>query len=174
MLGVIRPTVEEAHALTKNNKIAVIGTESTVDAASYPKEIAHLNSDIIVSQESCPMLVPLVENFEEGSKRVKDVLGFYLEAVKRTQADTLILGCTHYSWLRDDIQLLLDNKIQIVDSADIVAHKLKEYLSKHSEYDKPAKEPKVQYLTTGDTQVFDASATHFLNKNIKSQLITLN
>ena len=68
VLGVIRPSVEAIGSFTQTNKIGVLGTKGTVLSNSYQLEIKKIFPDIGVTQEACPMWVPLVENNEFNNK----------------------------------------------------------------------------------------------------------
>src|SRR5690606_3985988 len=64
VLGVIRPTTEEAGNFTSSGHIGILGTTGTVQSLSYPIEINKFFPKLVVHQEACPMWVPLVENNE--------------------------------------------------------------------------------------------------------------
>ena len=111
VLGVLRPTTEEVGNITKSGHVGVLGTSGTVKSDSYKIEINKFFPDVKVTQQSCPMWVPLVENncFNEagGQYFVQKYLDEILE--KDNQIDTLILACTHYPILKESILKYLPN-----------------------------------------------------------------
>lgn len=175
VLGVIRPIAEEAIRLSAGKKVAVIGTPSTIDSKSYIREIQHQDPSITVIQQACPLLVPLIEEglIEEPSTR--EILVAYLEPIRKAKPDVLILGCTHYGWLYDIINQLLEGQVKILDSGQIVAEKLADYLHRHPGLMQPS-QSEVQriFLTTNSNERFNRAAQKWLGREIKSQTIKLN
>ncbi len=176
ILGVIRPLAEVAAALSKNKMIGVMGTRSTVESKSYIRELKAQNKKIIVFQQACPLLVPLIEENWEQAKETKTILKKYILPLKNYQPDTIILACTHYGWLQADIVRYFGRKIKVLDSGQIVADKLVEYLKRHPEYVKPVKNVKAkrEFLTTDDHKKFVKSAEKYLGRKIKAKTISLN
>ena len=82
--------------MTKNNRIAVVGTRGTVDSQAYTQELTKLKPEVTVLQQACPLLVPLVEEQWERKPETRRILRTYLANLKSQNPDVLILGCTHY------------------------------------------------------------------------------
>jgi len=173
VLGVIRPLVEATVEIKKNSKVAVMGTVSTVDSEAYVKEFSHLDPSILVSQQACPLLVPLIEASREDNLETKMALTEYIRPLKKFQPDVVVLACTHYGWLQETIENIFGAETVVLKSGQMVANKLADYIKKHSEYDKPSKSRKRIFLTTGDNQKFDIAAEKFLGRKIKSKTINL-
>ncbi|MBQ6560248.1 MAG: glutamate racemase [Erysipelotrichaceae bacterium] len=128
--GVIKAAAKEAVRQTGNRKIAVLATKATVSSGSYQKQIAELDKEIEVTAIPCPDLVPLIE---EGRFATKDELldqsiETYLEKVRRSGADTVILGCTHYDLIYDLVQEKMPD-VRIVSSSRTLVQELKEILT---------------------------------------------
>lgn len=132
VLGVIRPVVEKAVEVAKN-KIGVIGTKGTVNSQAYIREIEKLNPDLEILQQACPLLVPLVEEGWEKRNETKKILRSYLKFLKLARVDTLILGCTHYPIMLKEIQGIMGRKTKVLNSGEIVAASLADYLIRHPE-----------------------------------------
>ena len=128
ILGVIIPTSEIAAKTTKNNKIGVMATKSTVLSRAFNKEIKKINNKIQVLEIACPLLVPIIEAGEHDRRIINIILEKYLKSLVNSNIDTLILGCTHYSVLEAKVRNILPSNIQILSEPKIVAQKLKEYL----------------------------------------------
>ena len=101
VLGVIRPTTEIVGNYSKTGHVGVLGTTGTVNSESYPKEIAKFFPNLKVTQEACPMWVPLVENNEYESAGADLFIQENLNHLMKQddKIDTIILGCTHYPLL---------------------------------------------------------------------------
>ena len=115
--GVIAPGVEAALAATRSGHVAVIGTKATIGSEAYANALRSARSGIRVTSVACPLLVPLIEEglFEDAVTNA--VLERYLAAVRASDADALVLGCTHYPLLAAAIARVAGPKIALVDSA---------------------------------------------------------
>lgn len=125
ILGVVEPGARAALAVTETGKVGVIGTEATVRSAMYEKVIQGLDSSVEVVAKACPLFVPLVE---EGFKKhhvTDEIIDYYLESMKESDIDALILGCTHYPLLRSKIREYVGDKITLVNPAYETAMDLK-------------------------------------------------
>nr|QGT50804.1 glutamate racemase [uncultured Elusimicrobia bacterium] len=121
VMGVIEPGAEKAVRTTQNGKIAVLGTEATVKSRAYPKAVLKRNKHAQVTQQACPLFVPLVEENWAQTPAARLTAETYLESVAKSGADTVILGCTHYPVLKPVIAQILGKKVTLVDSADTLA-----------------------------------------------------
>lgn len=175
VLGVIRPSTEAVDSLSKTKHIGILGTIGTVKSESYIIEIEKMYPTIVVTQEACPMWVPLVENDEylnDGAdyfikKNITNLL------LKDSSIDTIILGCTHYPLLIDKIKKHCPSGINIINQGEIVAKSFCTYLNRHPELEKEClTNGERLYLTTDSTELFDLMGSKFLGKDIYSQKIT--
>lgn len=174
ILGVIRPLAEVAATLTKNRVIGVMGTRSTVESKAYIKELQAQNKKIKVVQQACPLLVPLIEENWEQAPETKMILKKYIRPLKHHQPDTIILACTHYGWLQSDIIRYFGKQIKVLDSGQIVADKLVDYLKRHPEYVKVLnKKGQRLFLTTDHQQKFSLAAEKYLGRKIIARTISL-
>ena len=117
VLGVIRPGAEAALAATRNGHIGVIGTRATIKSGAYERAILSLDPAVRVSARACPLFVPLIEEGWLESEITDRVVRQYLQPLMHDGVDTLVLGCTHYPLLREAIERVLGDAIQLVDSA---------------------------------------------------------
>lgn len=131
VIGVIKPSVEKALATSKNGRIGVIGTETTIASRSYEIEIKKRAPKSYIVSKPCPMLVPLVEEGWLDGQITEAILRLYLKDLSTKRIDTLVLGCTHYPLLKNAIKKVMGTCVQIVDSADSVTTDLKTLLKKN-------------------------------------------
>lgn len=126
--GVLEPGASAAVAAAGRH-VGVIATESTVRSRAYEQAIRRLNPDLQVSQQACPLLVPLVEEGWEDDEITERVVARYLEPLLEEGIDTLLLGCTHYPLLRGVLERVCGPAVSLVDSAEstgrLVEHKLR-------------------------------------------------
>lgn len=125
IMGVVIPGARAAVEATRNQKVGVVGTDATVQSGMYTKVIRQMNPEIQVIEKACPLFVPLVEEGFKEHVVTQEIIEYYLESMKATDIDAMILGCTHYPLLRSKIRAYMGEKIQIVNPAYETAMDLK-------------------------------------------------
>ena len=170
VLGVIRPTTENIHLYTKSKHIGILATQGTVKSKSYIIEINKFSPDIIINQEACPMWVPLVENNEYQTEGGQYFIKKHIDHLfkKDSHIDALILGCTHYPILMNELKKYVPSTVTILSQGEIVADQLRNYLLRHTEMEtKCSKGGNIQYFTTEDPTTFIEKAGIFLDEKIE-------
>ncbi len=128
--GVIQPGAHTAAQATRNKKVIVVGTEATVQSHAYRKALEGLS--ISAREKACPLFVPLVEEGWIEHSVTEEVARIYLAeafADGFSDADVLVLGCTHYPLLKPVLRRLVPEQVEIVDSADSTAASVAHHLS---------------------------------------------
>jgi glutamate racemase len=167
VLGVLIPAAEEAVQKTRNNRVGVIATRSTVASKKFGRELAKLDSSVKVFQKACPLLVPLVEAGEHNSRETETILKRYLTPLLQKNIDTLILGCTHYGILEKKIRAIVGPDIAIISEARVVPKKLERYLAKHTEIETTlGRRSSVHFYSTDRTDRFQTLGSKLFGKNI--------
>ena len=110
IFGVIVPGVEEAIHCTKNKKVGIIGTTSTIRSKAYETLLAQADSSIEVYAKPCPLFVSLVEEGWTENMVAKLTAKNYLTDLIEKEIDSLVLGCTHYPLLKRCIGETVGNK----------------------------------------------------------------
>ncbi len=168
---VITPAVEKAIQITKNKRIGIIGTRATVNSGIYEKLIKEKKPEIKVFSQPAPLLVPLIEEGWLKKGETKRIIKSYLYPLKMAQIDTLIMACTHYPLLREQIQLKIGRKIKLVDPGEEVVLKLKEFLEKNKAIEKElAKNKNHQFYLSDPTPKFQEIARRWLGQRIEIKL----
>jgi glutamate racemase len=121
VIGVIEPGAVAAAKVSRTGKIGVIGTEATIASGAYTRAIQALRPGAEIYTRACPLLVPLVEEGWTDNEIAQRTVAFYLESLKQSGIDTLLLGCTHYPLLRSLFERVLGPGVRIVDSAQATA-----------------------------------------------------
>jgi len=180
VLGVIRPTVEAVPGITKSGHVGILATPATVSSESYLLELEKIDPTLKVTQQACPMWVPLIEAGEHKSDGADYFVDEYLKAIleKDPKIDTLVLGCTHYPLLKEKISRQLsvfsNQPIQIISQGALEAESLKDYLARHPEYrEQLSKNGTCTYLTTENADRFAQSASTFIGEQISAKSISL-
>ena len=172
ILGVVIPGARAAVEATQNLKVGVVGTDATVQSGMYTKIIHGMNPEITVIEKACPLFVPLVEEGFKEHKVTQEIIDFYLESIKRTDIDAMILGCTHYPLLRSKIRAYMGDGIQIVNPAYETAMDLKKLLKEQDMVNDGQKAPYSHY----EFFVSDAAEKfrHFANSVMPFDISKIN
>ncbi len=184
VLGVIRPTVEVVPTRTRTNHIGVLATPGTVASESYVIELQKQNPELIVTQQACPMWVPLIESGEHLHEGADYFVEKYLtELLERDPLiDTIILACTHYPLLQEKIEKFLaqqtisQQSVSVIAQGEIVAESLADYLERHKDISERAiagSTGSCTFLTTESANKFSDSASMFLDEAIQAKHIEL-
>ncbi len=115
VIGVIEPGAQAAVRATRNGRIGVIGTPSTIASQAYDHAIHRLDRAARVYGQECPLFVPLAEEGWTDDAVTETVAQRYLAPLVRRRIDTLILGCTHYPLLKRVIVRVMGPRL--IDSA---------------------------------------------------------
>ena len=176
VLGVIRPTVEKLPEISRSGHVGLLATPGTVKSNSYTLEMQKLAPEIVITEHACPMWVPIVENNEIESPGAEYFIKKEINSIlsKDPKIDTLVMGCTHYPLLVNQIKKHIPENINVLCQGPIVAESLADYLVRHPEIEnKLSKGATVKYLTTEHTDKFDSLASLFLGSAVESETITL-
>lgn len=102
---------------SRNRKVGVFATPYTIGTGAHRKAIEEVAPDIRVFPMPCAKFVPLVEAEKFGTQEVVDAVREYAMPLKEVGIDSLILSCTHYPFIQDEIQAELGPTVKIVDPA---------------------------------------------------------
>ncbi len=168
VLGVVRPIVEAAAARPDISKIGLIATRATVESGVYATELRKLAPHKILVSQATPLLVPLIE---EGAKQeVLDlVLADYLAFAYEQGIEELILACTHYPLIIDDLRRHLPASCRLEDPGSIVAASLSSYISRHPELGLSREQSQSEdtlFLTSDDPIRFREQGERFLGRKM--------
>jgi glutamate racemase len=165
VVSVIEPVSALAVRQTQTGVIAVLGTRGTVGSQAYLRAITRHKPDIQVIQQACPLFVPLAEEGWCDGEVPERIAERYLAPIAATNADTIILGCTHYPLLRRTIEVvlrrLMPHPITVLDSAATTAQQLRHILDSQSlrRSDDPVAP---RYLVTDDPSRFSSTGELFM------------
>jgi glutamate racemase len=174
VVGVIEPAAKKAIDTTKNKKIGIIGTKTTIDSESYQALIKKIAPSISVTTVSAPLLVPLVEEGWLTKEITESVLREYVTPLQKRQIDTLILGCTHYPLLKPLFTKVLGTSVAIIDTSIETAAYLKNLLKKESLLNTSSQPPQDHFYVSDAPEKFSKSAELFLGQKLKTvELINL-
>jgi glutamate racemase len=167
IVGVIEPGVRSAIAATKSKKIGVIGTEATIQSGAYTRALKAADPAVEVYSRACPLFVPLVEEGWTDNQVVDMTVKAYLESLKQSGIDTLILGCTHYPLLKRAIRRFMGSGVRLVDSAEETAKEVTAML-KRSALGKKTGKGVHSFFVTDAPDRFIKVGRRFLGEKVES------
>lgn len=166
VIEVIQPAVRRAVSVTRNGRVGVIGTEGTINSRAYPDAFAAA-PDLTIVGQACPRFVEFVENGVTTGAEVLEVAAGYLEPLKAADVDTLVLGCTHYPFLKGAISYLMGPDVTLVSSDVETANDVyRELVSRGAVRTSDAPPVRHYEATGGSTEEFLSLAHRLLGREI--------
>jgi len=124
----VEPGIKPAAMQSQKGIVGVLATEATLKSDKFNALLATLPDQCQFIKQAGAGLVPLIEAGQANSEETLELLAKHLEAIQDSGADTLVLGCTHYPFLRKAIRKLLGDSITIIDTSEAVVRQLKRQL----------------------------------------------
>lgn len=163
VIGVIRPGARSALKVSRSFHIGVIGTVGTIKSKAYPDALLDINSEVVVKSLACPEFVPLVEANNLTSPKAYQTVAARLQPLKDDpNMDTLILGCTHYPLLREQIQKAMGQEMRLIDSGEETALEVSTILYHKNIAREVSGLPVHQFYTTGSADMMETIGGHLL------------
>lgn len=125
----MEPAVKPAAAATRSGVVGVLATTGTLQSAKFAALLDRFASDVRVITQPCPGLVELIETGDLHSEALRALLRSYIEPLLAAGCDTIILGCTHYPFLKPLLSQMLPPAISLIDTGAAVARQLQRLLS---------------------------------------------
>ncbi len=174
--GVIEPGAVRAAAATRNGRIGVIATESTVSSDAYGTALRRIVPELAIWSQPCPLLVPLIEEGWLDDPVTAEVARRYLEPLLAHDIDTLVLGCTHYPLLAPLLSRIAGDRVLLVDSAAAVSEQVAAELAHRGMLAVSAAgaaEAGDHFCVTDASQRFERIAGDFLGRKITLELVDI-
>jgi glutamate racemase len=161
----IEPAVKPAAIATKSRVIGVLTTQATADGELYRKVLTQFAKDVRVITQVAPRLVELVEAGTFHTETGKAVIADYLNPLIDAGVDQLVLACTHFPFLADELAEISDGKMTLVDPGLAVAKQVKRVLPMQFV---PADESHA-YFTSGDVKAFQLALQRLIGVSASAQ-----
>lgn len=176
LVGVIESACDSAVKVTKNGKIGIIGTSSTINSGTYKKKICSLMPNAVVYQKACPMFVPLIEsgNIDCFNSKLMKYAKDYLSVFKELNTDTIILGCTHYPLIETVIRKVVGSNVNLINSGEKAAELVFKLLKSENKLSSKKSSGKIKFFISGEKEKFLKVANSFLENDLKKDIETVN
>ena len=127
----VEPALKPASETTKNGRVGVIATQSTLESQKYKTLKENYGQNIKIIEKASPLFVELVEDGVTCNQQQIEAIKNELTPFKEADIDCLVLGCTHYPFLIESIESVLRKQIVIFESGIPVAKEVERQLNEN-------------------------------------------
>lgn len=120
----IEPMIKPAAALTKSGTIAVCATRATLDSKRYAELVERYGKDLKIIEPDCSQWAYWIEHNQLNHAHVKQIVDY----VCSMGADVIVLGCTHYHWIKDDIIALANGRAAVLEPSEAIGRRVEQLL----------------------------------------------
>ncbi|MEI9917974.1 MAG: glutamate racemase [Bacteroidota bacterium] len=166
IINVIDPMVKAVVKDFGNKTIGLIGTKRTVQSGIYARKINEANVGIDLKMLATPLLAPMIEEGFFNNQISHEIIAQYLADPALAGIEALILACTHYPLIREEILRNYNGNMTVLDSSVVVAEALKEYLASSNLLNDNGTGERHFYVSDY-TEAFEAATRIFFDEEVK-------
>ena len=168
VLSVIDPIVVHLGQAYTGRRVGLIGTKQTVNSNVYKKKVDGLDAGVDLHSLATPLLVPMIEEGFFQNAISDDIIGTYLGNPALADIDALVLACTHYPLIKDQIARYYAGRVDVLDASDVVAAAAEAYLAAHGLLAPAAATPPMHHFYVSDfTRSFEESTRIFFEQEVR-------
>jgi len=166
IVSVIEPGVRTAAQITRNGRIGVIGTKGTIESGAHARALAEIYPEFQMFGQACPLLPPLIELGKLDTPETRMVVEHCLRPLQEQGIDTLVLGCTHFPFVRSLIAQTIGEDVRIVDPARETVRELQKILAEKQELNLITGEKNYRYIVSKFPETFQEVGSRLLGRAI--------
>ncbi len=170
VIDMVTPVIRSISAEDGCQSVGLIGTRATIASGLYGETMNQLNSNITLVSRATPLLASAIEEGFFNDSIPGAVLEAYFADDSFKNIDSMILGCTHYPLVRENVQALLPKGVNVIDSTKIIAQELKRVLTENAYPYTPEHKFQVSDLTEN----FRCSAHYFFGSDINLEEVSFS
>lgn len=148
----MEPAVKPAAAATKNGVIGVLATVGTLKSAQFAALLESYGRNVKVITQGCIGLVECIERGELDTAETKALIKQYTSPLLAEGADTIVLGCTHFPFVKHVIQEIVGDDISLIDTGAAVAKQLKHKLAEKGLLTQNTEKAEVHFWTNSEAE----------------------
>lgn len=168
----LEPAVKPAAIRSRTGKIGVLATPRTVESARFRDLVARHAGGVEVHAVAAPGLVELVESGETTGLAADETVDRFAAPLRAAGCDVVVLGCTHYPFLRAAVERALGPDVAVIDSGHAVARRVAAILDEHDPHAPASRLGSLTALTTGDPVALSAQASRLLGERVSALRLT--
>jgi glutamate racemase len=167
VFNVIDSVVEYVCKKYEDKSVGLIGTKRTIESRIYEEKVKKNKSNVQLNSLATPLLAPMIEEGFFNKNISQNIISEYLSTSKFKNISAIILGCTHYPLIKDDINDFFKSKVDIIDSPEIVVNAIENFLDTNKiEEEKTIKH---HFFVSDYTESFNTSTKIFFGEQIDLQ-----
>ncbi|WP_139920711.1 glutamate racemase [Hymenobacter sp. DG01] len=167
VLNVIDPIVAHVGQQYAGRTVGLIGTKQTVNSNVYRKKIDDLDAGVQLQSLATPLLAPMIEEGFFDNSIAGNVIETYLSNPALEGIEALVLACTHYPLIKQQIAAFYQGRAEVLDASDVVAAHVQRYLTENGLAARPGSAPPVHHFYVSDfTRSFEESTRIFFGQQV--------
>lgn len=164
VFNVIDAVVDHVCETYSGDEVGLIGTKRTIDSGIYEQKIKKGNESIVLHSLATPLLAPMIEEGFFSKTISRNIISEYLKVEEFERISAIILGCTHYPLIKEDISAFFKDKIEVIDSPQIVVDKIESFILEQNIEQESAVEHK--FYVSDYTESFNNSTKIFFGEKL--------
>lgn len=165
IVNVIDPIVQKVTSIANVKAIGIIGTKGTIQSNVYERKLLEINPSLKVASLATPLLVPLIEEGFFNSSISQSIIQAYLGYPDFNYIHSMILACTHYPLVKNEIEAYFNSRVQVFDSTDVVAKEVQKILSEKKLMNTGKNNPH-HFIVSDFTESFEKTTRIFYQDDI--------
>lgn len=167
----VEPGIKPAAMQSANSIVGVLATEATLKSEKFNALLATLPSNCLFIKQAGAGLVPLIEAGQANSEETLELLAQHLAPIQEAGADTIVLGCTHYPFLRKAIRKLLGDSINLIDTSDAVVRQLQRKLESQESGVEKSSHGSVKFISSKNAENLLKMAQELIQSDLSKHRI---
>ena len=167
VLNVIDPIVAHIGQHFAHRTVGLIGTKQTVNSNVYKKKVDDLDVGVQLQSLATPLLAPMIEEGFFNNSIAGNIIEAYLSNPALDNIEALVLACTHYPLIKNQIAEFYQERVTVLDASDVVAAHVQQYLTENNLAAPAAKQPPMHHFYVSDfTRSFEESTRIFFEQEV--------
>lgn len=167
----VEPGIKPAAMQSQNGIVGVLATEATLNSDKFNALLATLPEHCQFIKQAGAGLVPLIEAGLVETPEMQALLRSHLKPIQDQGADTLVLGCTHYPFLKKMIRAVVGDSMTLIDTSDAVVRQLLRQMHQQGLIVSSKHSPKLSLLSTANADTLEAMAERLLHRDLSKYAI---
>jgi glutamate racemase len=167
----VEPGIKPAAMQSQNGIVGVLATETTLNSDKFNALLATLPEHCQFIKQAGAGLVPLIEAGLIETPEMQALLRSHLKPILDQGADTLVLGCTHYPFLKKMIRAVVGDSMTLIDTSDAVVRQLLRQMHQQGLIVSSKHSPKLSLLSTANADTLEAMAERLLHRDLSKYAI---
>lgn len=167
----VEPGIKPAAMQSQNGIVGVLATEATLNSDKFNALLATLPEHCQFIKQAGAGLVPLIEAGLIETPEMQALLRSHLKPIQDHGADTLVLGCTHYPFLKKMIRAVVGDSMTLIDTSDAVVRQLLRQMHQQGLIVSSKHSPKLSLLSTANADTLEAMAERLLHRDLSKYAI---